>query len=58
MAERQKGGQPGNQNAVTHGRYSRVKKSARRAEAANVEQRPKNGWRRSPPGTGMRRALK
>jgi uncharacterized protein YjcR len=30
---RKKGGQPGNQNAVTHGRYSEPKRAERRAAA-------------------------
>jgi hypothetical protein len=30
---RKKGGQPGNQNAVTHGRYSAPRRASRRAAA-------------------------
>ena len=36
---RKKGGQPGNQNAVTHGRHSAPRRAARRAAAeARAEQ--------------------
>jgi hypothetical protein len=33
MQQRKKGGQPGNQNAVTHGRHSETRRAERRAAA-------------------------
>jgi hypothetical protein len=36
---RKRGGQPGNENAVTHGRHSRRRRAEREAEAAECQRK-------------------
>lgn len=54
MSNGKKGGQPGNQNAMKHGRYSLPKRAARRAMCAarEQEQREKHAeWVKTVPQT-------
>lgn len=53
MDGRKRGGQPGNQNAVTHGRHS-VPRRAERKAAADERQRRSDEWARSAPPTDYR----
>jgi len=48
MLNRKRGGQPGNQNAVTHGRHSVPVRAARLAASAE-QQRRSDEWCRSQP---------
>jgi hypothetical protein len=48
---RRRGGQPGNQNAVTHGRFSEPVRAARRVAAEQRRERHKE-WVKSLPKTG------
>ena len=50
MQERKRGGQPGNENAVTHGRYSRRGKAERRA-AREAERERSRSWAAKMPVT-------
>jgi hypothetical protein len=50
MQGRKRGGQPGNQNAVTHGRHSAAGRAERKA-AADERQRRSDEWTRSAPRT-------
>jgi hypothetical protein len=47
---RKRGGQPGNENAVTHGRHSRRRRAEREAEAAERRRREAE-WAASVPPT-------
>jgi hypothetical protein len=47
---RKKGGQPGNQNAVTHGRFSGPVRAARRV-AADLRQKQHREWLKTIPKT-------
>jgi hypothetical protein len=47
---RKRGGQPGNQNAVTHGRFSRSVRATRRA-AAERRQKQHAEWMKTMPKT-------
>jgi hypothetical protein len=46
---RQRGGQPGNTNAVTHGRHSRAKRAERLAAFEERRARERAWWRDNPP---------
>jgi hypothetical protein len=50
MLGRKKGGQPGNQNAVTHGRHSAPRRAERRA-AEEERQRKHGEWMATIPAT-------
>jgi uncharacterized protein YjcR len=54
MSERKRGGQPGNQNAVTHGKYSAPRRAARLAalQAAMKEREQRSdAWIKTVPQT-------
>ncbi|MGN6117756.1 MAG: hypothetical protein ACTHN2_19810 [Nitrobacter sp.] len=50
MPARKRGGQIGNQNAVTHGRHSKATKEARR-KAQEAEQERSRAWAAACPAT-------
>jgi uncharacterized protein YjcR len=50
MPSRKRGGQPGNQNAVTHGRFSAPVRAARQA-AWKEQQRRSDEWSKTIPKT-------
>jgi hypothetical protein len=50
LGKRMRGGQPGNQNAVTHGRFSAPVRAARRA-AAEQRARQHREWTKTMPKT-------
>ena len=49
MPSRKRGGQPGNTNAVTHGRYSAATRAARRAEFEEMRAREQAWMAKLPP---------
>lgn len=48
MPDRKRGGQPGNENAVKHGRYSRRRKAERQAKAVEQAEQHRK-WMRTVP---------
>jgi hypothetical protein len=49
MPSRKRGGQPGNTNAVTHGRYSAATRARRRAEFEAMREREQAWMAKMPP---------